>query len=364
MSVKYIMCLLIIVGSLGYSDAQTMRWIPFVKGLSTGGCPPIVIKSRDVQCFALEYTPAISGTLTSYTTGFFVTCTSKGSAVVKNYSCAMRNNTNLMNGCQDTELVLMNSSGNGGSLANNPVVKDVPVILHQVCFSIPEGESITVTEDEITDITTSIDVSGGVFMTEYPEVQPITIKSLLHDIAKPVVFVDFKTIPAGNFISQLDWSTKIMSGNEHYIIERALDGVNFKPIGQVDVAIKETDGSVYQFFDKNALEGRNDYRILQISATGEVQYSPVRSVTFGPQKFNVSFSPSPAKEYLSVSVNAAKSKSHIQLIDHTGRTVIEEIMDLPQFKSRFDISGLSAGIYTLVVISGDDDFTEKIVIVE
>jgi hypothetical protein len=44
----------------------------------------------------------------------------------------------------------------------------MPVILHQVCFSLEVGETINVHEDAITDLTLSIDLTGGGHITEFP----------------------------------------------------------------------------------------------------------------------------------------------------------------------------------------------------
>src|SRR5687768_17509619 len=172
---KYSLAITIVLMMLSGLHAQTMKWIPMTAGMATSSCPIDKSKKQQLLCYALEYTPGATGTLTSYTTAFFITCTSLGSPVVKNQSCSMTSNVNLINGCEGNGVVLMNSSGNSGSLANNPVVAGMPVLLHQVCFSIPVGESILITEDQVTDLTTSIDLVSEDVITEYPTFTETTV---------------------------------------------------------------------------------------------------------------------------------------------------------------------------------------------
>src|SRR5688500_17376117 len=79
---------LILIAVLPFaSNAQTMKWVPSQS------------VKQHLLCYSLEYTPNVSGVLTSYTTAFFISCTSAGSAVVKNESVVMNNHVNLIDGC-------------------------------------------------------------------------------------------------------------------------------------------------------------------------------------------------------------------------------------------------------------------------
>src|SRR5688572_12717735 len=148
---KYFFLLLLAVCTHLIS-AQTMSLIPLAKGSIYGSCVNTDPKKQGQLCYGLQYTPDTTGTLTSYTTGFFVSCTSIGAPITVNKSCTMSNQVSMQNACSESNLVLINSSGHSGSSANNKVEKDVPVILHQICFSISLGESVTFREDEVTDL--------------------------------------------------------------------------------------------------------------------------------------------------------------------------------------------------------------------
>lgn len=70
-----------------------------------------------------------------------------------------------VNGCVDFNLIQMHSSGNEGTLS---ITAGVPVIIHQVCFSLPSGISMNIVEDEVLDLTASMNLAGGGFTTEFP----------------------------------------------------------------------------------------------------------------------------------------------------------------------------------------------------
>lgn len=342
-------------------QAQTMQWVPLSAGVNNGACPVEKSKKQHVLCYGLEYTPGVSGALTSYTTAFFVTCTSLGSPVVKNQSCTMSNNVNLINGCSGNGVVLMNSSGNSGNAINNLVTAGVPVILHQVCFSIPYGDSIIITEDQVTDLTTSIDLVNEDIKTEYPEFTEMTVHRRKADVSKPSL-LDFKGISLGDFIAQLDWTTGLEVNTSFFDIERSADGSDFISIGRVDAVEFKDRINSYRFLDKNAVLGNNFYRLRQVDVEGKSKYSPVRIIAFVEKPFSVQVSPNPADQFILVEIQSTAGPSTIRLMDVSGRVVIEETTDSNFFKARLDTSKLNAGTYNVIVESGKDKFSGNVVI--
>jgi hypothetical protein len=177
-----------------YVFGQTMKWVPISKESSFGKCVTAGNTKNNYLCYALEYIPNASGTLTSYTTGFLVSCTSQGSSIVKNETCTMVNNVRVLSDCSESGKVLFNSSGNSGSSENNVIESGKPVFLHQICLKIPPGESVTLEEEVLTDLTTSIDLGNGQSVTEFPAFVTQTISRPRYDVAKPTEWLDFKVV--------------------------------------------------------------------------------------------------------------------------------------------------------------------------
>ncbi len=351
-----------ILGVSTILQAQSMRLIPISREGGNGTCYNQSGKKERSDCYILEYTPGATGVLTSYTTGFLVSCTSLGSSISKNQSCSMTSNSRIVDGCSSANAVLLNSSGHTGNIMLNKVEAGVPVLLHQICFSIPVGESITVVEDVVSDLTTSIDLGNGIYKTEFPDFEMLTLRRIKSDAAKPVALLDFQGIPAGDFISQLDWSTTEVESSD-FEIERSIDGKVFEKIGKVPGGEESGRFNAYQFFDKDAKVGINYYRLKQIEADGQVSYSPVRPIAFELKPFAVNASPNPANEKLKIQIQQAKQSGTIVLLDALGKERMIRNFEYGQSELEVILSQIEPGTYTLRVKSGNDSHVEKIVIV-
>jgi hypothetical protein len=146
---------------------STMEWVFLPPGTIIGSCPSMTNCCTNTICYGLQYTPEHSGLLEDYTTGFTVPCSGPNSPIISNVSCVMSDNSYEINGCgPPSNAMLFNSSGNNGLV---PVTACVPLILHKVCFSIPLGESLTITEDAITDLTTNILIDEETTISEFQE---------------------------------------------------------------------------------------------------------------------------------------------------------------------------------------------------
>lgn len=148
------------------ATGEEMRWVVLPAGTS-GSCSSTTNCSTGTICLGLQYTPVVTGILTSYTTGFLANCVNGVNPLISNASCVMNDHSDLQDGCSEFGAILFNSSGN---TSNNVFVqKYVPIILHQVCFQMTVGTSITIDEDVVTNLTASINPQEGGSYTGYPD---------------------------------------------------------------------------------------------------------------------------------------------------------------------------------------------------
>lgn len=150
------------------SSPPEMKWVLLPPG-STGTCVSNTDGCLNTFCYGLEYTPGISGELTSYTASFYVDCVMNGSPIISSTSCVMQNSSFTQNGCADFGVMQMQCLGNTGQV---DVTAGVPILIHQVCFTIPPGVTIHVIDDPINEMTTAIDPPVGSPETEYPDYLP------------------------------------------------------------------------------------------------------------------------------------------------------------------------------------------------
>ncbi|HZV68439.1 MAG TPA: LamG-like jellyroll fold domain-containing protein, partial [Saprospiraceae bacterium] len=156
-------------------ESSSLTWVLLPNGSVNGSCTSSTDCCTQTFCYGLKFTPGSTGILTTYTTGFFIDCIPAGSPINSNVSCVMNDISNQINGCVANGHVLFNSSGNSGTLN---VVAGVPVILHKLCLTIPNGVSLNITKDPITNLTFSID-GVEMFVTELPVFAPVIAKGNL-----------------------------------------------------------------------------------------------------------------------------------------------------------------------------------------
>ncbi|HET9503188.1 MAG TPA: T9SS type A sorting domain-containing protein, partial [Hymenobacter sp.] len=146
--------------------------------------------------------------------------------------------------------------------------------------------------------------------------------------------------------------------NDHFDIERSLDGVRFATIGQLAGHGTTSAASSYTFTDANVAAQANGpvyYRLRQVDADGTSSFSPVRTVSFSTQAsaapaLSLYPNPAQARTQLDLSQLPATGSYQVQLLDATGRTLRQLTLagGLPQ---PLDVHELASGTY-LVRVSG------------
>ena len=160
--------------------------------------------------------------------------------------------------------------------------------------------------------------------------------------------LDFKAELTTEKTTRLDWSVENGQDLQHFVVERAADGLNFAPIGQV-AAIATAEATAYNSFDLQPLAGYNYYRLQLVNLDGQISYSPLRVVEL-QKAHNFSIFPNPASQQISVSGTYYQSGiAKVELIDGLGRTVARYNIDLQNgdFTQNINLSDLPPAVYML-----------------
>lgn len=181
----------------------------------------------------------------------------------------------------------------------------------------------------------------------------------------PVTLVGFTAQATGAAV-QLNWNTSVELNNDRFEVERSLDGKQFQRIGQVRGGGTTNTGATYAFTDKAlpAHAGTMYYRLRQVDTNGQVEYSPVRTVTLtsslapGAQ---VTVVPNPFTSSATLDLSALPAGTYqVAVVDATGRVVYSgagsggQLLPLPT-------GTWPSGIYTVVVRGTNVRFTQRIV---
>ena len=346
--------------------AQTMTWIPSNYKID-GGCQNLTNCDENIVCYKLKYTPDIDGVLTSYTTGFFADCQQGETALVQNASCLMTDNSRQVEACHTVGKILMNCSGNSGSGAECILQKDVSVILHQVCFQVESGQHVMITEDQTTDLTLSINLPEDQLLagkTEFPTFSPYKTKNdwICNNPPGDLV-LQIENYKEKNKTSLLQWSPIVESGMGNYVLERSVDGKNYKSINTLKDQNFDSDLLRYQVFDEYAEFGFNFYRLRYTDTDREDMTSNIVSIYFFDGNFSVDVYPNPARDLIHLNVNTAQEIFEYTVSDNLGKNLLygkAENMPL----NKINIKSLIPGVYNLSVVAGDKRVSKKFIKVD
>ncbi|MEP7373865.1 MAG: ELWxxDGT repeat protein [Chitinophagaceae bacterium] len=171
------------------------------------------------------------------------------------------------------------------------------------------------------------------------------------DSPLPLTLLEFK----GSIVNsdgQLQWKTDNEMNTSSFIIERSIDGRNYKSVGSVTSA--NTPGiHYYNFIDADiASLGIPDfyYRLKQTDIDGKYTYSNIVVLSVTSGKNFVLLYPNPVKDKINMTVNVSqKEKLQWQLTDNMGRRVKAGSYDLSpgSIAVSIDIAGLSSGMYLI-----------------
>lgn len=168
----------------------------------------------------------------------------------------------------------------------------------------------------------------------------------------PIELVSFSAEPTKDETVKLNWITAVEIQNDHFTIERSVNGTDFVEVTRVAGKGNSSETSYYNALDLQPNKGTNYYRLKQTDYNGEFTYSDIISVNFGEVTVEptVTVYPNPVNNSSAVTIsltNASAELTEVKMIEvSTGRLIHKETftgnnnqMPLP--------TNLSAGMYIL-----------------
>lgn len=167
----------------------------------------------------------------------------------------------------------------------------------------------------------------------------------------------------------LAWATATETDNDHFDVERSLDGVSFEKIGQVAGHDNSAQTINYGYNDAD-LSSHNVnviyYRLKQVDIDGNFQYSNIASVNVSADQQNfhiISTYPNPFADHFSVSFfSPALQPVRMSVYDIRGSLVSEETISAAEGMNIYSIPGashLASGFYTMNITVGDKTYGIK-----
>ncbi|MBF9239863.1 T9SS type A sorting domain-containing protein [Hymenobacter sp. BT683] len=167
----------------------------------------------------------------------------------------------------------------------------------------------------------------------------------------PVELSAFSAKADGTTAVRLAWTTASEMHNDHFAVERSLDGRVFTTVGTVDGAGTSSSALSYSFRDAKLPASATIlyYRLRQVDTNGPSTYSPMRSVVLGRASLAAQLQtyPNPAHGSVAVRILGPLPTAPLQLYNATGRLVRTQPVTESDGDISFSLRDLPAGIYIL-----------------
>jgi len=174
--------------------------------------------------------------------------------------------------------------------------------------------------------------------------------------ALPVNWVDF-TANIQNTSVLLQWKTAREVNNDHFEVERSINGSDYTSIGNKEPDKSINDSKNYQFTDNAPNTGINYYRIKQVDHDGKFSYSRVAMVNF-KVKMGIQITPNPVTDFIMISMDANLNPATIRIFDQGGRLVFNKT-NVVLSPIRISVSHLPKGWYVVETQRKDEKHTQK-----
>ena len=182
-------------------------------------------------------------------------------------------------------------------------------------------------------------------------------------IAVPITLISFEAKAALKNIV-LNWSTAAEINNKGFVIERSINGIDFEKIGWVEGRVNSSTVNTYQYHDNFVQPGvLYFYRLRQTDIDGRQTFTEIRQAKIKDASMNVSISPNPAKNLVTIFTSGSKGFSNINLVNAKGQLVKSwKQVNTSAARQPLDISNIAAGVYMIQIINAERSFAEKLIV--
>jgi len=141
----------------------------------------------------------------------------------------------------------------------------------------------------------------------------------------PVELANFNASLYNTKLVNVDWITQSEQNNDHFVIERSTNGIDYLNISEIDGAGNSSGQINYNFKDHTPIEGTvNYYRLKQVDFDGTTAYSQVKKVKV-PLSTSIVIYPNPSNGNFTIKLkeNLNTKTSYSLIIYNTFGIIID-----------------------------------------
>jgi hypothetical protein len=171
----------------------------------------------------------------------------------------------------------------------------------------------------------------------------------------PVELISFKGLKQKESVL-LEWNTAIEINNDHFVVQRSSNGINFSDIGQVEGIGNSTQLNNYEFVDLLPKSGANFYRLKQVDVDGTNEFvGDILRIEFDRDSaFSVFPNPGQAGKTSIVYSGEIDKEVEISVLNMTGKRVYSNQYHFAAqgTQQTLQLSDLVPGIYWILIQNG------------
>ncbi|MBX2974513.1 MAG: T9SS type A sorting domain-containing protein [Ignavibacteriaceae bacterium] len=184
----------------------------------------------------------------------------------------------------------------------------------------------------------------------------------------PVELASFNVEINGNAVT-INWSTASETNNKGFSIEKSLDKNQWNELTFVSGKGTTTQTNSYSVMDENIDFGTSYYRLKQIDFDGKFSYSQIVEVNFAPTNFELLQNyPNPFNPTTTISwqipTNGFVSLKIYDVLGNEVQTLVKGYHNQGRYKTNFDASGLTSGIYFYELKADNYSSIKKLVLMK
>jgi Secretion system C-terminal sorting domain/CUB domain len=177
----------------------------------------------------------------------------------------------------------------------------------------------------------------------------------------PIDLLYFSATQKNQYQVKINWETASENNNDYFIIYKSNNAVDWQKLTQVKGAGTSTQNNKYEFIDVNPYQGISYYQLKQTDFNGESKLSDIKKVNNAVSVTpSIEIFPNPASHVLNINTKLLNEKASIEITNILGQVVFTEIFS--NQNSSFNIQHLSNGIYSVKVITKNNQTTKRLVI--
>ena len=184
------------------------------------------------------------------------------------------------------------------------------------------------------------------------------------ELLLPIELVEFSAHCNGNLVEIL-WTTASERNNDHFVVEKSYDAVNFTAIAQVAGAGNSIERIEYGHSDNDYYGGNVYYRLYQVDYDGTKTYSEIISVSCNDieNDLNVSIFPNPFSSDVTIILEHFRNEpATIEVYDVMGRAIkyVKVESTYNEYETTLNLEEFPAGIYTVRVSTSSATLNRQI----